>query len=512
MSVTAGIGSAHGADDIVAPTLQGKVRGGSADGVEYFMGIPYAAPPVGDLRWREPQMPASWVDVRDATKPGAICPQVVRPGSTEPAPSEDCLFINIWRPAGAKAGAKLPVMLWYHGGGMVFGSGSSTDGRYFAQKGVILVTLNYRLGHLGTFAHPALTAESPNGLTGNYTLMDSVAALKWVRSNIAGFGGDPQNVTIFGFSAGAQIVNTLMVTPSARGLFAKAITQSGLGRNYGHQGQNRILPIRGPATETGEKAGLAVAASLGVQGTGPDALKALRAIPPEQFKLAPTSLPGSMIDGVLLPEPVATAYRNGHEAPVPQIIGRTICERCGVESIIKNPEATFVRAKALRDRVVALYGSESPNTAVEFASDLDHVEPARYLSRFHAHNGRATWNYVFNYTTPSKRGEQSGPAHGDDIPYIFGTLRSPAGRRFDPTAADIEMSDAMLTYWTNFAKTSNPGTAHGLRWTPFGGPQQETVMVFTNEGPKLDSNFKKERLDLAEQVNDAIQSQSYVAQ
>ncbi len=497
-------------DAPVALTAQGPVTGKSVEGTDIFMGIPYAKPPVGNLRWRAPQLPAPWTAPRDATRPGAICPQVVRPGSSEPAPSEDCLFVNVWRPAGTKPRAKLPVMLWYHGGGMVFGSGSQTDGRYMAQKGVILVSMNYRLGQLGVFAHPALTAENPKALTGNYTLMDSVAALKWARANIARFGGDPQNVTIFGFSAGAQLVNTLMVTPSARGLFAKAITQSGLGRNYGHQGANRILPVRGPAALTGEKAGLALAKGLGIEGTGLAALKALRAVPPEQLKLASSSLPGSMIDGVLLPEPVPASYRTGREARVPQIIGRTICERCGVDSIIKNTEATFVRAGKLRPLVTALYGGEDAKTAVEFASDLDHVEPARYLARFHSRTA-PTWNYVFNYTPESKRGEKSGPSHGDDMPYIFGTIRNPASSGFEPTEMDYKISDAELTYWTNFAKNSDPGTAAGVTWPRFRTPTAENVMVFTNDGPKVDSNFSKARLDLAEQVNDSFQPQSYVA-
>lgn len=509
--MTVGSGWAQPSSAPHASVTQGTLVGSSKDGVDVFMGIPYATPPVGDLRWRAPEVPIAWSGARDATSPGAICPQPIRPGSSGPASSEDCLFVNVWRPAGTKPGAKLPVMLWYHGGGMVFGSGSATDGRYLARKGVILVTMNYRLGWLGVFAHPALTAENPKALTGNFTLMDGIAALKWVRSNVAAFGGDPGNVTIFGFSAGAQIVNTLMVTPSASGLFAKAITQSGLGRNYGHQGQNRILPVRGPATLTGEKAGIAMAQELGVRGTGQDALTALRAIPAERFRIAVTSLPGSMIDGMLLPEPIGSAYKAGREAPVPQIIGRTICERCGVESIEKQPAATFARAGSLRAKAITLYGGDGAKAAVAFASDLDHVEPARYLSRFHARRGRNIWSYVFDHTTESKRGAKSGPSHGDDIAYIFGTLRDPAARDFEPTAGDLAVSDAMMTYWTNFAKMSDPGTAEGTRWARFDTPSEENVMIFSNRGPELNKNFERDKLDLAEQVNNRFQGNSYVA-
>lgn len=498
-------GGAQAAGPVVT-IAQGQLNGAASEGVEIFMGIPYAKPPVGDLRWREPQPPAGWTAPRDATRPGAVCMQPVRAGGSGPSPSEDCLFVNVWRPAGAKPSAKLPVMLWYHGGGYVGGSGSATDGRPLARKGVILVSLNYRLGDLGVFAHPALTAESPNGLTGNYTLMDQIAALKWVRANISAFGGDPGNITIFGFSSGAQSVNTLMVSPASKGLFAKAITQSGLGRNYGHQGQNRIFPIRGDAPQTGEKAGLAYAAKLGVNGTGPDALAALRAIPADRLPPAMSgSLPGSMIDGVLLVESVAAAYEGGREAKAPQILGRTVCERCGVASIINNPEVTWARAGQLRDRAVALYGSDDPKAAVEFASDLDHTEPPRLLARFHARNGQKTWSYVFDYTPVAQRGQKSGPSHGDDMPYIFGTLGSPAARQtVPPTAADLKVSEAMMTYWTNFAKTSDPGSADGTKWPRFEGASRENVLVFSNDGLKVDRAFKKERLDLAEQVNDTF--------
>lgn len=508
--VAASVGQAQAANPVHASIAQGEVGGAAVEGVEYFMGIPYAAPPVGDLRWREPRTPVHWSGVRDATKAGAICPQPARGEAASAATSEDCLFVNVWRPAGAKPGARLPVMVWYHGGGMVFGSGSATDGRYLARKGVILVTLNYRLGHLGVFAHPALSAENPDGLTGNFTLMDAVAALKWVRANVADFGGDPGNVTIFGFSAGAQIVNTLMVTPSAKGFFAKAITQSGLGRNYGLEGQNRMLPLRGRATLTGEKAGLALAEQMGVKGTGPEALKALRAIAPEKFKIAVTSLPGSMIDGTLLPETIASAYRAGREAPVPQLIGRTKCERCNVAPLLERPETSFMRTGPLRDRAVALYGGDDGKAALQLASDLDHTEPARYLSRYHARNGRNTWSYVFDYTPKAKRGEMSGPAHGDDIPYIFGTLQSPTGRRFEPTDSDMQVSDAMMTYWTNFAKRSDPGSAGGVRWPQFQPGHDEKTLVFTSDGPIVETGFNKDRLDLAEQVNESFQAQSYI--
>lgn len=218
----------------VVTTDHGRVSGVVAEGVESFKGIPFAAPPVGDLRWRPPADPKPWTDVRAGDAYGPACPQHMPAawGLPDPKWSEDCLYLNVWRPESAKPGAKLPVMVWIYGGGFTIGNGASKiyDGTHLAQNGVVVVNMNYRLGRLGWFAHPALTAEAKGGATADFGLMDQIAALKWVKANIAAFGGDPANVTIFGESAGAMSVNLLMVSPAARGLFAKAITESGLGR------------------------------------------------------------------------------------------------------------------------------------------------------------------------------------------------------------------------------------------------------------------------------------------
>ncbi|HEX4181973.1 MAG TPA: carboxylesterase family protein, partial [Caulobacteraceae bacterium] len=245
-------------------TTSGLVVGGAADDVVAFKGIPYAAPPIGALRWRPPQPAAAWSGVRTADTYGPICMQKYDPkdnGVGGPAMSEDCLTLNVWRPFG-EAGRLLPVMVWIHGGGFVNGSGTAAlyDGSALARQGVVVVTLNYRLGRFGFFATPSLTREAGGEPVGNYGLLDQIAALRWVRNNIKGFGGDPDQVTIFGESAGGMSVNQLMVSPAARGLFKQAITESGVGREFSvrlHEGN----PM---GVLSAEAAGAAFAKSLEV--------------------------------------------------------------------------------------------------------------------------------------------------------------------------------------------------------------------------------------------------------
>jgi len=247
-------------DDGAVHTEAGAVRGQIAPGYLVFQGIPYAAPPVGPLRWQPPQPVTPWQGMRDASRPGPRCVQdTARDPGTGRRDSEDCLSLNVWSPAGA---TRRPVMVWIHGGAFIQGTAGSSfyDGTHFAERGVVLVSVNYRLGRLGFFGHPALSAEGAGGPPGSYGLMDNVAALKWVKANIAQFGGDPANVTVFGESAGGILVNYLMAAPSANGLFAKAISESGFGRSNG-------MPIRGDAPRAAEKQGLTYAASVGVNAT-----------------------------------------------------------------------------------------------------------------------------------------------------------------------------------------------------------------------------------------------------
>jgi len=331
-------------------TRSGAVSGVTQAGVTAFRGIPYAAPPVGPLRWRPPQPPAPWKGVRAASETGPACMQPPLPGEdrgSNPAISEDCLYLNIWRPAVATTGAKRPVMVWIHGGGFYFGTGARAayNGANLARDGVIIVTLNYRLGRFGWFAYPELTKKGGKAGTGNFGLMDDIAALKWVRANIAAFGGDPANVTVFGESAGGIAVNALMTIRAARGLFAKAITQSGFGR------------VPPQPLKTAEQTGSAFARSAGAAN-----LAALRKLPaavvlgPEDARYAPLEGPWPILDGKLITGSVAQIFAAGNEAKVPWMVGSNDFEASLFPSRLANPDAALEDLPPpLRDTMITLY-------------------------------------------------------------------------------------------------------------------------------------------------------------
>ncbi|MGB3929011.1 MAG: carboxylesterase family protein, partial [Sphingobium sp.] len=324
------------ATPLVVTTDRGAVRGVAADGVESWKGIPFAAPPAGGLRWRMPQPAQAWDGVRDAAAYRNDCMQLPFPSDAAPLgtpPSEDCLYLNIWKPVGATA--KLPVMVWIYGGGFVNGGASppTYSGAPLAKQGIMVVSFNYRLGRFGTFAHPALTAaDEDKGLTGNYGLMDQVAALQWVKRNIARFGGDPAQVTIIGESAGGMSVHALLASPLAQGLFARAVILSG--------GDGSLRGDSGHAAA--EKAGQAFATGKGVPADSPDALARLRALPGEQvidnLNLATLSQPradyvGPYADGKIAVSPTA-AYAAGRFAKVPVMVGATSADIGGPTGVM----------------------------------------------------------------------------------------------------------------------------------------------------------------------------------
>lgn len=453
---------AAAADDHLVRIDSGRLAGVVEGNVVSFKGVPYAAPPVGDLRWRAPQRVGTWRGVRTADRFGAVCQQKVNPADngvgSQPA-SEDCLTLNVWTPA-MRSVSKLPVMLWIHGGGYVAGSGTAAlyDGTRLAAQGVVVVTINYRLGRFGFFAHPALTRENPAGPLGNYALMDQIAALEWVARNIAAFGGDPGNVTIFGESSGGAAVNRLMISPAARGLFHKAISQSGLGRerspHLNRTGANGM--------SSAEEQGSVFAATLGV--TDGDAA-ALRAIPAETLIAGADPNPmwggGPIIDGQLLREDVADAFARGAQARVPYVLGSNAFELPGV-----TPAAPWVFGEALtltpRERadLIKAYGSEeSFNTNI--MSDFYFTEPARALARFHARSGAPAYLYRFSVLSDSVRAKFAGAPHASERQYVFRTLTAspwPTGP-MDERAAEI-----MSAAWVAFAKTGSPNRTGQPVW------------------------------------------------
>lgn len=314
----------------------GQLQGGVEGQVVSFKGIPFAAPPVGVNRWRPPQPVQPWTGVRPALDYGSDCMQLPFPGDAAPlgvTPREDCLYLNVWTPA-ARGGGKLPVMVWIYGGGFVNGGSSPAvySGAHFAERGVVLISFNYRLGRFGFFAHPALTKADPSGQLGNYGYMDQIAALKWVQRNAAAFGGDPGEVTVFGESAGGGSVLMLLTSPLTRGLFQKAIIESGGGRTM-LTGSRRLRESVG-SVQSAEAVGLAFAKEAGITGANAAALEALRALPAERIvnglNMATMDTPtysGPMIDGKIVVETPEQAFRAGHECKVPLMAGANSSDR-----------------------------------------------------------------------------------------------------------------------------------------------------------------------------------------
>jgi para-nitrobenzyl esterase len=489
-------------------TESGVVQGAVEHGVVAFKGIPYAAPPVGQLRWRPPQPVKPWSGILNAVRYGPDCMQVPFPNDAAPLrekPAEGCLYLNIWRPE-KRFARKLPVMVWIYGGGFVNGGTSPAvyDGSAFARDGIVLVSFNYRLGNFGFFAHPALTAEQRGGPLGNYAFMDQIAALKWVRRNIAAFGADPRNVTIFGESAGGMSVNALLITPLARGLFQKAIIESGGGRS----GLSNRPFSGGPGSA--EALGLALAGHFGIAGTGPAALRKLRAIPADTLCMGLNMATaggnafyagGPIVDARLFFGPPTRMYAAGKGARVPVMIGTNSLDLGSLRAKTLAGLYEQFGPDAARARVV--YGAGGRKNvrrlALEAGGDQLMVEPARDIARILSARGQPVYEYRFSYVASSLRKTLSGAPHASEIPFVFDTVAAHYGKR--TTATDRAMARAMHAYWAAFARTGKPQVRGEPVWPAYHRASDE-IMNFTEHGPVAEADPRKARLDLAERANE----------
>jgi len=501
-----------GGDRTVVKIDSGRVRGAVTGNVIKFLGIPYAAPPIGNLRWREPQPVKAWSGIRTTDKFGAECMQ------TDNVPkSEDCLFINVWRPANAPS-QPLPVMVWIYGGALAHGQTSLYPADALASQGVIVVSMNYRMGRLGFFAHPALAKEAPNDVIGNYGFMDQRAALQWVQRNIAAFGGDPKQVTIFGESAGGGSVMTHLTSPMSRGLFQRAILQSpGVPT-----ARAKVIPL----TERAEAERMAVeyARSVGVKGDGAAALKALRALPAE--KLVEGASAKQVLDGMSAGKPVigvAGAIRDGRlialtpeatfaakrQAMVPVIVGANDAD-LGIGQA-STKEELFALFGPYASEARKLYDPQGnqplEQLRAQVLADKTLVEPARHLADEMARAGQPIWLYRFAYVFEKVQGKEPGTAHGFEIPFTFNIPEAITplmaakykDLNFEVTPRDRAMGILASAYWVQFGKTGDPNGGNRPTWAQH-DPKVNRLMQFTNTGVTVGPDPLKSRLDLWQKV------------
>lgn len=495
------------ADPLMVQTEAGLLRGALADdasGIRVFKGVPYARPPVGADRWRPPSQAASWEGVRTADQIGAPCWQVTGRAQSVYSkgvehPSEDCLYLNLWAPPAGNPPA--PVMVWFHGGGNTAGHAGPLlfDGTSLARKGVAGVTVNYRLGAFGFLAHPALTAESEHASSGNYGLLDQIAALQWVQANIGRFGGDPARVTIFGQSAGSTDACFLMASPLARGLFHRVIGQSGscLGT------RTELKPPRGePGGLSAHANGVRFAAAFGIEGTGPEAAERLRAIEAERLQTTRTGVGvAPIVDGWVVPEAPLELFESGRYNRAPLMVGSMADETKGLQPGLARTTADVYRARvrqqfgASADAVMETYAPLAAQSAGEamFALTTDSGIGAgvRRWARLVENNGGDAYLYYFSHPAPvfrlyidddphldSPNGERGmGAYHSADLAYVFNNVGL-VGIGWDEY--DVRLADAVSSYWVNFAKTGDPNGG-GLPAWPKYQVSRDQVMEFGSE-------------------------------
>lgn len=499
----------------------GTIAGATKDGATSFLGIPYAAPPVGPLRWRAPQPVVAWNGVRAATRFGDQCVQ--NPVQDDIAPvdgplSEDCLFLNVWRPAGAPANVALPVMVWIHGGGFLNGGSSAPifNGTALAKRGIVVVTLNYRLGRIGFFAHPALIAAQPNEV-GNFGLMDQVAALKWVRANIGALGGDPAKVTIVGESAGGASVLILLTSPEAKGLFRAAMIMSGGGRV---PLVSREMIDSGIFSTSAERQDRDFARSAGIRGEDAAALEMLRALPaetlvkdwglPELLKEAILALNPRLagtpaIGGGIISASPQEIFARHEESEVPVIIGSTAID---LPLIFPPKIVPFRFFGADGDKARAVYDpsgdTKLPAILASIGADMTMHEPSRFVARAVTAAGRPAWLYRFTYVAEKQPDREMGAAHAREVPFLFDNidLRYPDSA----TEKDREVGRQFADYLANFVKTGDPNGASVPEWPKF-DPSEFELMNFTlDDGPVFGPDPRNPRVELVERATDAAAS------
>jgi len=455
----------------------GLISGTVADGIRSFKGVPFAAPPVGDLRWKAPQPVIAWQGVRAADSFGAECPQSpYAAGSMYFSPpqkqSEDCLFLNVW--TAGNQGEKRPVMVWIHGGAWTRGSGSipAYDGTAFAKKGVVLITVNYRLGPLGFLAHSELTAESPNHSSGNYGVLDQIAALKWVQKNIAAFGGDPTKVTIFGESAGSWSVNALIASPLAKGLFRGAIGESG-----GVFQPGTFLKENREGRPSAEIIGAAFA-----KATGANSIKEFRAVSVEKIVDIFNNDPQgrrfqtqTAVDGWVLPDEVRNIFAQGKQNDVNVIVGSNANEMTSLVAEALVPK----KMEDYRKRVEAQYGQNIKEFDAAYPVHNDEEIRDVYLGSFR--DSIFTWQmrtwarmtstghskaylYFFSHAPPNRNRKMLGAYHASEIAYVFNNLNRQNEMLQD---MDFKLADMMNSYWVDFATTGDPNGKGLPKWPAY---------------------------------------------
>jgi para-nitrobenzyl esterase len=523
-AVAALVVAALGAPALVAAavkepiSLDSGLLGGaeeSSPGVQVFRGIPFAAPPVGALRWQPPQPVAKWQGTRSAAKFGDVCIQppgqgrlniAVLPDS--PPMSEDCLYLNIWTPA-ANAGDRLPVMVYFFGGAFTEGAGSVPlyDGDALARKGAIVVTMNYRLGPYGFFVHPALTAESPHKASGNYGLMDMLASLRWVQTNIAAFGGDPRNVTVFGQSAGAMAIGSLVASPESKGLFARAISQSGAWMGLG---MSPGMRTRSQAEEVGAKAAAEAGVSTVAELRGMSAADVTA-----KFRSA-----GMIVDGWVIPEDPSITFAAGRQNRVDVLVGSNKDE----SFFPGGPKASEFETQArtrwgdLADDYLRLYphatDAEAARSTAESFSDgaFWHM---RLYADYQIQQGKHAYLYYFTQNPPGKAGEPPFPAtHAAEVPYVFnnlGKLPLFPDRSIPELAAasapDRKVADLMSSYWVNFARTGNPNGEGLPVWQQHAVGASERAAILDAD-PSSEALPSKARLELNDRLYEKIRKRA----